>query len=207
MLFEILFSQDIETPIEYERTYLTMQDGGTISIDWAHLESNNHVLIQPSLEPASPPSAKRVCFIFPGLSGGSDRGYVKSLVKTLLSDGFEVAIFHNRGVSNTPYTSLRFANLTSNEEVERALDFVKEKAGPGAELCGIGMSMGANVMMRTAGIQGRDFPLKAIVAVNNPFDLVLAINLMRGSPYEKHLAKDLVKQQITRTEHGGMNAQ
>jgi len=55
--------------------------------------------------------------IFPGLSGGSDRGYVKALVKTLLSDGFEVAVFHNRGVCNTPYTSLEFADLSRNEEV------------------------------------------------------------------------------------------
>lgn len=176
-----------------------MSDGGTISVDWAHAEANKDVLIPPSLE-SSTPSAKRVCFICPGLSGGSDRGYVKSLVKTLLSDGFEVAVFHNRGVSNTPYTSLEFTDLTRNEELERALEFVKEKAGPGAELCGIGLSMGANVLMRIAGIHGHDFPLKAIVAVNNPFDIWLTINLMRGSPYEKHLAKELVTQQITRSK-------
>jgi len=51
--------------------------------------------------------------------------------------------------------------------------------------------MGANVMMRAAGIQGQNFPLKAIAAVNNPFDLWLSINLMRGTGYEKHLAKEL----------------
>lgn len=90
--------------------------------------------------------------IFPGLSGGSDRGYVKALVKTLLSDGFEVAVFHNRGISNTPYTSLEFTDLTRNEDVERALNFVKERAGVDSNLCGIGLSMGANVLMRIAGI-------------------------------------------------------
>ena len=68
----------------------------------------------------------RVVMIFPGLSGGSDRGYVKALVKTLLSDGFEVAVFHNRGVCDTPYTSLEFADLTRTEEVDCALDFVKQ---------------------------------------------------------------------------------
>ena len=67
-----------------------------------------------------------MCVIFPGLSGGSDRGYVKALVKTLLSDGFEVAVFHNRGVCNTPYTSMGFADLSSTEELERALEFVQE---------------------------------------------------------------------------------
>ena len=199
VLFELMLSKDNVTPVVYERANLTMSDGGTVSVDWAKPGANKGVLIPPSLE-TSPPTAKRVCFVCPGLSGGSDRGYVKSLVKTLLSDGFEVAVFHNRGVSDTPYTSLEFADLTRNEELNRALEFVKEKAGPGAELCGIGLSMGANVLMRIAGIQGRDFPLKAIVAVNNPFDIWLTINLMRGSPYEKHLAKELISQQITRSK-------
>ena len=36
-----------------------------------------------------------------------------------------------------------------------------------------------------------DFPLKAIVAVNNPFDIWLSINLMRGKIFEKHLANEL----------------
>lgn len=89
--------------------------------------------------------------MFPGLSGGSDRGYVKALVKTLLSDGFEVAVFHNRGVSFTTYTSLEFTDLTRSEEVERALAFVKEKAGQDADLVGVGLSMGANLMIKIAG--------------------------------------------------------
>ena len=67
------------------------------------------------------------------------------------------------------------------------LAFVKTKAGNG-DLVGIGLSMGGNVMMRLAGQMKEHFPLKAIVAVNNPFDLWLSINLMRGSHYEKHLA-------------------
>ena len=46
-------------------------------------------------------------------------------------------------------------------------------------------------MMRAAGMQGKDFPLKAIAAVNNPFDLWLSINLMRGTRYEHYLAKEL----------------
>ncbi len=47
-----------------------MDDGGQINIDWAYppeelMESNDFT---------------KVCMIFPGLSGSSDKGYVKSLV-------------------------------------------------------------------------------------------------------------------------------
>lgn len=53
-------------------------------------------------------------------------------------------------------------------------------------------------MMRTAGEMGTDFPLKAIVAINNPFDIWLGIQLMRGSIYEKHLAKELRQNLVIR---------
>ncbi len=47
----------------------------------------------------------KLCVVYPGLSGGSDRGYIKSLVKTLLEDGYEVCVLHHRGVGETEYTS------------------------------------------------------------------------------------------------------
>ena len=57
-------------------------------------------------------------------------------------------------------------------------------------MVGVGLSMGGNLLIKTAG-QMPDFPLKAICSVNNPFDIWLSINLMRGKVYEKHLAKEL----------------
>ena len=50
-----------------------MEDGGSISIDWAY----------PSDEDMKSATITKICMIFPGLSGSSDKGYVKSLVKHL----------------------------------------------------------------------------------------------------------------------------
>ena len=116
------------------------------------------------------------------------------MVRTLLSDGFEVAVFHHRGVENTPYTSLKFADLSRREELEKTMDFVKQKAGCEAHLVGVGLSLGGNTVMKIAGEMGSDFPLRAIVSVNNPFDVWLSINLMRGTVYEKALVQELTKQ-------------
>jgi hypothetical protein len=44
-----------------------------------------------------------------------------------------------------------------------------------------------------AGEQGEKFPLEALVSLNNPFDVWLAINLMRNTPYELALAVELKK--------------
>ena len=97
-LFNVWLAKDKEIQINYERTNFKMSDGGTISIDWARLDKNADILTgEPTLGEAMVTANKkkrRVVVIFPGLSGGSDRGNVKALVKTLLTDGFEVAVFH-----------------------------------------------------------------------------------------------------------------
>ena len=63
--------------------------------------------------------------------------------------------------------------------------------------------MGSSLMLKTAGEMGSQFPLRAIAAVNCPFDNWLTVNLMRGSPYEKNLVRDLVKELITRDKIKG----
>ena len=66
-------SKDRLIKIDYTRHLLKMDDGGTTSIDWAIPAKNGFESKDDKL-----------CVVYPGLSGGSDRGYVKSLVKTLL---------------------------------------------------------------------------------------------------------------------------
>jgi len=48
-LFNIWFAKDVSTPTVYERTYLTMSDGGTISVDWAKVGQNEAILTEPTL--------------------------------------------------------------------------------------------------------------------------------------------------------------
>lgn len=98
----------------------------------------------------------------------------------------------NRG-TNIEYTSPVFPDLSSSEEYNRALNHMvnKFKDKPNVHFVGMGMSMGANIMMRIAGEQGDKNPFEAMIAFNNPFDIWLAINLMRGTQYEKFLAREL----------------
>ncbi len=105
-----------------------------------------------------------------------------------------MGVFHNRGVA-LEYTSPEFADLSRSEEIERAIEHMtsKFKDLPNVHFVGVGMSMGANLMMRVAGEQGEKFPLDAMVSFNNPFDVWLSINLMRNTPYEKFLAREMRK--------------
>jgi predicted alpha/beta-fold hydrolase len=164
-----------------------MPDGGQIAMDWAY-----------------PPEAKedltKVCFVFPGLSGSSDRHYIKSLVRHLTEDrGYIVGVFHNRGVT-LEYTSPELADLSSSAEIETAIAHMQDKfkGHPNPVYVGVGMSMGANLMLRVAGEQGARCPFDAMVSFNNPFDIMLSINLMRNTPYEKYLARELRKNVLIR---------
>lgn len=98
------------------------------------------------------------------------------------------------------YTSPEFANLSRSDEIDKALSHMKTKFKdhPNVHFVGVGTSMGANLMMRVAGEQGDRFPLDAMVSFNNPFDIWLSINLMRNTPYEKFLAREMRKNIIFR---------
>lgn len=92
--------------IEYERDIIKLEDGGQIGIDWAYPDPQD-------------PNLTKVCFVFPGLSGGSDKAYIKGLVKPLVDKGYIVGIIMNRGIIE--YTSPLFPDLSSNEEMAKAL--------------------------------------------------------------------------------------
>ena len=98
------------------------------------------------------------------------------------------------------YTSPDIADLSSSLEIEKALQHMlyKFKDVPNPVYVGVGLSMGANLMLRVAGEQGEKFPLQAMVSFNNPFDIMLSINLMRNTPYEKFLARELRKNILIR---------
>jgi predicted alpha/beta-fold hydrolase len=88
--------------------------------------------------------------------------------------------------------------LTSDEEFEKLLNYIREKSDK--MMVGVGLSMGGNLLIRNAA-ELQNFPLKAIVTVNNPFDIWLAINLMRGKVYEKHLTEELKRNLVLRTSY------
>jgi predicted alpha/beta-fold hydrolase len=77
------------------------------------------------------------------MGGGSQRDYVRSLVKSLLESGYEVAVLHIIGTGETPYTSAHYADLSSNLELQTCLDFVMKNAQD-VDIVGVGLSMGAN---------------------------------------------------------------
>ena len=95
------------------------------------------------------------------------------------------------GASNTPYTAPYFSDLSTIEETKRCVDYIAETA-QGAEIVGIGLSIGANRMLKLAG-DDEKCPLQSMVSVSNPFDLTMVINLMRDTPHEVAFIRKVIK--------------
>ena len=81
-------STDIDSikHIEYTRKTNKFTDGGTYSIDTYGKAS------------------KRILFIVPGLTGGSESAYIKHLVAEGEKRGFQSIVMNGRGINGTPLT-------------------------------------------------------------------------------------------------------
>ena len=179
ILINEFVANDWHYKINYKRTNLVLANKATVSVDW--------------VTPKTTQGKRKVCCVFPGMGGGSDRGYIKSVVQGMLDAGFEVAVLHIIGSGNTVYSSPHFADLSSNCELNACLDFVM-KTCEDADIVAVGLSMGANQMMKLAG--EKDCFFKAMVSINNPFDITANNNLMRGTVFEHYLVKHILNDML-----------
>lgn len=67
--------------VSYTRTYLTLRDGGQISIDWI-----------------LPPTFSRILIIAPGLGSSSQSQSVRTVALEAKNKNFAVAVVHGRGI-------------------------------------------------------------------------------------------------------------
>lgn len=69
------------------------------------------------------------------------------------------------------------------------LEYVRQRSK--GQMVGIGTSLGGNVLMKVQA-EMKDFPLKVLIFLNQPFDVWKARNMIIGSIYERFLLNDLI---------------
>ena len=94
-----------------------------------------------------------------------------------------VGIVHSRGGGCTELTSAKFHQNSISDTIEE-VEFIYDKLGKSGlnyNLFGIGMSMGANHLVKYCGTRPDHCKFKALVSFSNPYDVWASINMMRGS--------------------------
>lgn len=136
----------------------------------------------------------KVIIILPGLGGSSNNGYIRFLSNYLVQtdDTYICGILNPRGSGFTELKTDRVQTLTKTSDWDDAFKFIEnnlKEMGLDYNLYAIGMSIGSNILINYLGTYQTN--LKAALTLNNPWDVNLAINMMRKSVVESFLTKSL----------------
>jgi len=151
--------------IKYRRENIQMQDGAELAIDW---DTNGDQF----------PSSTPIILILHGLVGSSNSKYIKHLVVYLRTQNWKTVVLNARGCGNSALKTPRMFNASHTDDLRYTIQHI-HKAHPDSPLFAIGFSLGANILTKYVGEEGRNTQphenlLKAVVCISNPFDLIEA---------------------------------
>ncbi|HVL59079.1 MAG TPA: alpha/beta fold hydrolase [Burkholderiaceae bacterium] len=158
--------------IGYQRERWETPDGDFVDLDWA---------IDP--QPAPPDGDSRpLLVVFHGLEGGSRSHYARQLAAGAIARGWRSVVPNFRGCSGEPNRLPRAYHSGDSDEIDWLLRRLKRERAPAAPLYPVGMSLGANALLKWLGERGTDAALAAAAAaLSAPHDLHAgAVALSRG---------------------------
>eukprot|EP00903_Cladosiphon_okamuranus_P020035 g18403.t1 len=136
-------------------------DGGNFAMDWRNREAG-----QPDL-PADAPTL----LVIHGLNGHSEEACVLYSMENAHARGWRSVAMNHRGCGGTRLTSGWAYNGSYTGDVRMAVSHIRERY-PDAPIFAIGYSLGANLLVKYLGEEGRHGyrPLAGAVSVSNPWN-------------------------------------
>ncbi len=133
--------------------------------------------------------------ILHGLEGSLKSHYATPLMKALHDAGFSVTFMHFRGCSGEPNRLSRRYHSGDTGDIHTVLELLQKRT-PDQPLFAVGVSLGANALLKYLG-EGNVCPaLTGAVAISVPFDLANAAQTLQtgfARVYQKHLLNKLIK--------------
>lgn len=172
-------------PFVRERIFLA--DGDFLDLDWS----------------CTAPTAKHVVIILHGLAGNSERPYMKGMIRTFNSNGWDALAMNFRGCSEELNSYFRSYHGGATNDLDEVIRYIlKTKKYDSISL--IGFSLGGNIVLKYLG-EAREVPqkVKAAVAVSVPCDLAGSlgeIDRFRNFIYAKRFELKLKTQLLFRIE-------
>ncbi|KAI1776055.1 AB-hydrolase YheT [Hypoxylon cercidicola] len=122
-----------------------------------------------------------------GLSGGSHEVYLRHAIAPLIDSGkWEACVVISRGCANSKITTGLLYNARATWDVRQTIKWLK-KTYPNRPLFGLGFSLGACILTNYLGEEGSATPLKAAVAVANPWALHISSKMLQSSFIGHHV--------------------
>jgi uncharacterized protein len=117
-----------------------------------------------------------------GLGGGFASSYVHAMARSLIARGYSVAALELRGASGEPGSTHRIYHHGDTDDFRLVCRLLARRF-PGRPLAAVGWSLGASVVLKALGEEGRRSPLDCAVAVSAPLQLrECSDHLRSGAP-------------------------
>jgi len=166
----------------YTREELISEDGGVIVIDWCNKNLDSSV---PTI------------IIVPGVCSHSHSQYVMGWVHNVTEAGYRAVVYNPRGCVSIKTPKLFTPGGTS--DLKQAVQHI-HSVFPESPLFGVGLSMGANTLMKYVGessVHPEKQILKGVVSISQGYDGLKGIRALKKNPfYDRHVTtklKELVK--------------
>lgn len=138
-------------------------------------------------------NTKPLVIIFHGLTGSYASSYIQGIMQKLYSNDLDSVLMHFRGCSGKENLKERAYHSGDSDD---ALEFMQalRKRFPHRKLYCVGYSLGANMLLKLLGEEGKDSLIEKAVAISPPFLLDICANKMKegfSRYYQYRLIKDL----------------
>ncbi|XP_027773880.1 embryogenesis-associated protein EMB8-like isoform X1 [Solanum pennellii] len=156
---------------KYRRQIFQLSDGGIIALDWLR----NIDVEKPSIEHfdgVQSDDKSPIMLVIPGLTSDSDSAYIKHLTLKMAKRGWNVVVSNHRGLGGVSVTSDCFYNAGWTEDSRRVIDHLHTQY-PQAPLFAVGLSIGANVLVKYLGEEGVNTVIVGAAAICSPWDLLI----------------------------------
>ncbi|KAJ3124734.1 hypothetical protein HK100_011134 [Physocladia obscura] len=167
---QTIFASTLATSkhVEFERETLILPDNGRVAIDWA---PQNHQIL---------PEETPIVILMHGLGGGSRDKYITDMIPSILRHGYKAAAVNSRGCGGLAVDTPQLYSGSWTCDMRAMVSHIRN-TNPRAVIIGIGFSLGANIITKMAGEDGVECLLDALVAVANPFDLLVGQGFLESS--------------------------
>jgi predicted alpha/beta-fold hydrolase len=156
------------------REVVTMpQDGAVIALDWELPPSDHPDQIKTLARMG--PLEKHIVLILHGINNDANFGYVRSLMRACTERGWATVGFNFRGCGGVPLATPRSYTGAYTGDIRGVIQILSGRLHPNCKLFLVGNSLGANLITKYLGEEGRGGTLPRCVAggisLGNPLHL------------------------------------
>ncbi|KAG9409348.1 hypothetical protein AC1031_019600 [Aphanomyces cochlioides] len=94
-----------------------------------------------------------------GLTGGSRAIYIRMHADRLLKAGYRVVVMNARGCNKTPVRTPKLFSLGCTNDLRESVVHIRQRIGARVLLIGVGFSLGANLLVKYLGEEGKNAQL------------------------------------------------